>query len=36
MKKRKWAIDADKPISWINEFIRKYLKLEPEENIVST
>lgn len=33
MKKKKWAVDADKPISWIMEFIKKYLKLEPDEHL---
>lgn len=33
MKKKKWAVDADKQIGWIVEFMRKYLKLEPEEQL---
>ncbi|KAL4714898.1 hypothetical protein ACJJTC_014269 [Scirpophaga incertulas] len=33
MKKKKWAVDAEKPIGWIMEFIKKYLKLEPEEKL---
>uniref|UniRef100_A0A1B0CQH8 Ubiquitin-like protein ATG12 n=1 Tax=Lutzomyia longipalpis TaxID=7200 RepID=A0A1B0CQH8_LUTLO len=33
MKKRKWAVDQDKPISWIMKFIHKYLKLDPEEKL---
>ncbi|KAL5291500.1 ATG12 family protein [Megaselia abdita] len=33
MKKRKWAVDANKPISWIMQFIHKYLKLDPEEQV---
>ncbi|XP_055708725.1 autophagy protein 12-like [Phlebotomus papatasi] len=33
MKKRKWAVDQDKQISWIMKFIHKYLKLDPEEKI---
>lgn len=35
MKKKKWAVDAEKPIGWIVEFVKKYLKLEPEEKLVS-
>lgn len=34
MKKKKWAVDAEKPIGWIMEFVKKYLKLEPEEKLV--
>ncbi|XP_068631932.1 autophagy protein 12-like [Battus philenor] len=33
MKKKKWAVDAEKPIGWIIEFVKKYLKLEPEEKL---
>ncbi|CAG9584949.1 unnamed protein product [Danaus chrysippus] len=33
MKKKKWAVDAEKPIGWIMEFVKKYLKLEPEERL---
>lgn len=35
MKKKRWAVDAEKPIAWIVEFVKKYLKLEPEERLVS-
>ncbi|KAG6459423.1 hypothetical protein O3G_MSEX011376 [Manduca sexta] len=34
MKKKKWAVDAEKPIGWIMEFVKKYLKLEPDEKLV--
>lgn len=34
MKKKKWAVDADKPIGWITEFVKKYLKLEAQESVV--
>ena len=34
MKKKKWAVDAEKHIGWIIEFVKKYLKLEPEEKLV--
>ncbi|KPJ12406.1 Ubiquitin-like protein ATG12 [Papilio machaon] len=33
MKKKKWAVDAEKPIGWIIEFVKKYLKLEPDEKL---
>lgn len=33
MKKKKWTVDSDKPIGWIIEFIKKYLKLEPNEKL---
>ncbi|XP_063362397.1 autophagy protein 12-like [Cydia amplana] len=33
MKKKKWAVDAEKPIGWIMEFVKKYLKLEPDERL---
>lgn len=33
MKKKKWTVDAEKPIGWIIEFVKKYLKLEPEEKL---
>lgn len=35
MKKKKWAVDAEKQIGWIVEFVKKYLKLEPDEKLVS-
>ena len=35
MKKRRWAIDPDKSIGWIMKFIHKYLKMDPDEKIVS-
>ncbi|KAF5282012.1 hypothetical protein FQA39_LY00536 [Lamprigera yunnana] len=34
MKRRRWAVDADKPLGWIVEFVKKYLKLEPQERVV--
>lgn len=33
MKKKKWTVDADKQIGWIVEFMRKYLKLDAEEQL---
>lgn len=35
MKKKKWTVDSDKKIGWIIEFIKKYLKLEANEKLVS-
>lgn len=35
MKQRKWTVDINKNIQWISKFISKYLKLEPEEKLVS-
>lgn len=34
MKKKKWSVDQDKPISWIIAFIHKYLKLGIDEKLV--
>jgi len=33
MKTRKWAVDQEKPISWVIRFIHQFLKLEPEEKL---
>ncbi|KAB0799190.1 hypothetical protein PPYR_07070 [Photinus pyralis] len=33
MKRRKWAVDAEKPLGWIVEFVKKYLKLEAHERV---
>ncbi|XP_076274658.1 autophagy-related 12 [Rhynchophorus ferrugineus] len=33
MKKKKWQVESDKPIGWIVEFIKKYLKLEANEKL---
>ncbi|KAG5889007.1 hypothetical protein JTB14_033937 [Gonioctena quinquepunctata] len=33
MKKKKWTVDSDKKIGWIVEFIKKYLRLEPNEKL---
>ncbi|KAL5017977.1 hypothetical protein ScPMuIL_003699 [Solemya velum] len=33
MKKKKWAVEYCKKVSWISEFLRKYLKFEPSESI---
>jgi hypothetical protein len=34
MKKKKWAVDPEKKIGWIIEFMKKYLKLEHSERLV--
>ncbi|XP_076073554.1 ubiquitin-like protein ATG12 [Mytilus galloprovincialis] len=33
MKKKKWSVDRNKRVSWISEFIKKYLKFEPTESM---
>jgi len=33
MKKRKWAVEQNKKIGSINEFIKKYLKCSPSESL---
>ncbi|RZC42114.1 autophagy protein 12-like [Asbolus verrucosus] len=33
MKKKKWTVEGDKPISWIAEFMKRYMKLEPNEKL---
>ena len=35
MKQKNYKVDAEKRIDWIITFIRKYLKLEESENLVS-
>lgn len=34
MKKKKWAVEGEKPVGWVAEFIRKYLKLESSDTLV--
>ena len=36
MKKRKWTVERTKKISSVIEFVRKYLKFEPQESLVSS
>jgi len=36
MKKRKWTVERTKKISSIIDFVRKYLKFEPQESLVSS
>lgn len=33
MKKKKWAVDANKPVAYLSEFIRKYIRCEPSESL---
>lgn len=33
MKKKRWAVERNKRVSWISEFIKKYLKLDPKESM---
>ncbi|GFG39645.1 hypothetical protein Cfor_00757 [Coptotermes formosanus] len=33
MKKKKWAVDPDRKIGWIIEFMKKYLKLDRSEQL---
>jgi len=33
MKQKNYKVDGEKQISWILAFIRKYLKLEPQDNL---
>lgn len=34
MKKKKWAVDPERKIGWITEFMKKYLKLDRSEYLV--
>ncbi|XP_060074821.1 ubiquitin-like protein ATG12 [Ylistrum balloti] len=33
MKKKRWAVERNKKVNWISEFIKKYLKLDPKESM---
>ncbi|KAG8223308.1 hypothetical protein J437_LFUL001182 [Ladona fulva] len=33
MKMKKWAVDPEKKIGWIIDFIKRYLNLESSENL---
>lgn len=35
MKQRKWTVDYLKDVNWVCKFIHKYLKLDPQEKVVS-
>lgn len=34
MKKKKWAVEGEKRVGWVADFIRKYLKLDPSDSLV--
>ena len=36
MKKRKWTVERTKKISSVIDFVRKYLKFEPQDSLVSS
>ncbi|XP_005092493.1 ubiquitin-like protein ATG12 [Aplysia californica] len=33
MKKKKWTVDRTKKISWVSDFIKKYIKSEASESL---
>ncbi|GFS23249.1 ubiquitin-like protein ATG12 [Elysia marginata] len=33
MSKRKWTVDRTKKISWVADFIKKYIKSDPSESL---
>ena len=35
MVKKKWSVDGTKQVSYIIEFIKKYIKCEPKDSLVS-
>ena len=35
MVKKKWQVDGTKQVTYIIEFIRKYIKCEPHDSLVS-
>lgn len=35
MVKKKWVVDGSKQVSYIIEFIRKYIKCEQQDSLVS-
>ena len=35
LKKKKWTVDRHKQIGWISEFIRKFIRTETEDSVVS-
>ncbi|XP_045113077.1 ubiquitin-like protein ATG12 isoform X2 [Portunus trituberculatus] len=34
MKKKRWAVEGEKQVGWVAEFIRKYLKLDQNDSLV--
>jgi ubiquitin-like protein ATG12 len=35
MKKKKWTVEGTKTIAYLIEFIKKYIRCEPEDSLVS-
>ncbi|XP_072029776.1 autophagy protein 12-like [Amphiura filiformis] len=33
MKKKKWAVDPNKKVGWVIDFIRKYIKCDPSDSL---
>lgn len=33
MKKKKWAVEGEKRVGWVADFIRKYLKLDQSDSL---
>jgi len=33
MKKKKWTVERSKRISWVSDFIKKYIKSDPSESL---
>jgi len=33
MKKKKWAVESNKQVAYLTQFIRKYIKCEPDESL---
>ncbi|KAL0278888.1 UNVERIFIED_CONTAM: hypothetical protein PYX00_000570 [Menopon gallinae] len=33
MKKKRWAVDQERNVGWVIEFIKKYLRVDPSENL---
>ncbi|XP_045113078.1 ubiquitin-like protein ATG12 isoform X3 [Portunus trituberculatus] len=34
MKKKRWAVEGEKQVGWVAEFIRKYLKLDQNDSLM--
>ncbi|KAK8401005.1 hypothetical protein O3P69_002644 [Scylla paramamosain] len=35
MKKKKWAVEGEKRVGWVADFIRKYLKMDQNDSLRS-
>lgn len=35
LKKKKWAVDANKTVAYLVQFIRKHIKCAPSDSLVS-